>query len=400
MIFLKIVQINAVPNGSTGKIMLSIHKELMNKGFDSYVIWGSGRKSNINNNEFDINDKYDEFFHKIYSHLLCKQGFASWNSTKKVISILENIKPDIVHLHNLHNNFINLELLFNYLKTNKIKIFWTFHDCWAFTGKCVYFDFVNCNKWKTECKNCPNLIESPTAFIDRTNWLFNKKKNLFSNLDLTIITPSDWLANFVKESFLKDYPIKVINNGINLDIFRYRNSNFKEKYNILNKKIILGVASPWSKRKGLEDFIKLSTILDKDFVIVLVGLNDKQIKNLPNNIIGIKRTNNQIELAEIYSASDVLFNPTYEDNYPTVNLEAISCGTPVLTYNTGGSTEFTKFIEHNKKLYIVDKKSVNLDFNIVNERIKKIISYNSFKLKNNKLLSEEYMVNNYINIYK
>ena len=397
---MKIVQINAVPYGSTGKIMLGIHNELLNRGYESYVIWGIGRKSNKNNNEFDINCKFDNFFHKIYSHFACKQGFASWYSTKKIISILEEIKPNIVHLHNLHNNFINIELLFNYLKTNKIKIFWTFHDCWAFTGKCVYFDFINCNKWKTECKNCPNLIESPTAFIDRTNWLFNKKKNLFSNLDLTIITPSDWLASLVKESFLKDYPIKVINNGINLDIFRYRNSNFKEKYNILNKKIILGVASPWSKRKGLADFIKLSSILDEDFVIVLVGLNDKQMKNLPNNIIGIKRTNNQIELAEIYSAADLLFNPTYEDNYPTVNLEAISCGTPVLTYNTGGSPEFIKFVDNNFGQYVLDKNIVTEDFSVVKNRIYEIVNSKSFNLITRKLLSEKNMVVQYLKLYK
>lgn len=397
---MKIVQINAVPYGSTGKIMLGIHKELLNRGYDSYVIWGIGRKSNKNNNEFDINYKFDNFFHKIYSHFACKQGFASWYSTKKIISILEEIKPNIVHLHNLHNNFINIDLLFNYLKSNHIKIFWTFHDCWAFTGKCVHFELAECYKWKTECHNCPILKDSPKSYIDRTNWCFNKKRELLSNLDLTIISPSDWLACYVKDSFLKKYPIKVINNGINTDIFRHRDSKFKNKYNILSKKIILGVASPWSKRKGLDDFIKLSKVLDNDFVIVLVGLNKKQMITLPKNIIGIQRTNNQIELAEIYSASDIFFNPTYEDNYPTVNLEAIACGTPVLTYNTGGCAEFKKFIDKNCEQYVIDKYSVNLDIYNVKERIKKIINSSSFKLINSKSLSENNMVDEYIKLYE
>ena len=340
---MKIVQINGTQNGSTGKIMLGIHSELLKQKYDSYVIWANGNSSN-DNRKIKIDDKIGVFNHKLYSHFLCKQGFASWSATRKIISILDEIGPDIVHLHNLHDNFINIEILFNYLKKNRIKTFWTFHDCWAFTGKCVYFDLVQCLKWKTECNNCPLLKDSPTAYIDKSNWCFKKKKELLSNMDLTIIAPSEWLSNYVKYSFLNKYPIKVINNGININIFKKTNSNIRERYSIEDKKIILGVASPWSERKGLDDFIRLSKVLDDSYRIFLVGLNQKQIDMLPNNVIGIKRTENQQELASIYSTADLLFNPTYEDNYPTVNLEAIACGTPVLTYDTGGSKEFIRFI--------------------------------------------------------
>ena len=335
--------------------MMGIHNELTKKGYNSYIVWGNGDSSN-NEKEIFIGEQFGIFIHKAYSHLLCEQGFASWHATKKLIKKLKEIRPDIIHLHNLHGNFINIELLFNYLKENKIKTFWTFHDCWAFTGKCVYFSMLDCKKWKTQCNNCPLLKDSPKAYIDNSKKCFNKKKEIFSNMDLTIITPSEWLSELVKESFLKNYPVKVINNGIDIEVFRKRDSNFRKKYNLENKKIILGVASPWSKRKGLDDFVKLSKILNDEYKIVLIGVSDKQINQLPNNIIGIKRTENQTELAEIYSTSDILFNPTYEDNYPTVNLEAIACGTPVLTYDTGGSPEFTKFI-HNKKgiRFVIEK---------------------------------------------
>ena len=397
---MKIVQINAYSNGSTGKIMLSIHKELLKKRYESYVIWSIGREGN-NSNEFKIYDKIGEVYHKFYSRLSGKQGFASWKNTKRIIEKLDIIKPDIIHLHNLHNNNINIEILFNYIKQNNIKVYWTFHDCWAFTGKCVHFERAKCFKWKHKCYNCPMLNDRPIAYIDRSNWLFNKKKELLSGIDLTVITPSEWLANYVKMSFLKDCPVVVINNGINTDLFRKTKSQFRKKYNLYNKKIILGVASTWSKRKGLADFIELSKVLDDSYVIVLVGLNKKQIDMLPQTIIGISRTENQEELAGIYSESDLLVNTTYEDTYPTVNLESISCGTPVLTYDTGGSPEFVKYIDNKKQIeYVIKKEMVNEDIHILKEYIDNIIkNKEDFKLKNREELSEAKMVDKYIKAY-
>lgn len=398
---MKIVQINAVSNGSTGKIMFGIHNELLKQGHDSYVMWAIGRDP-VCDNEYKIIDKFGMLYHKLYSHLLCKQGFASWHATKCLIKKLDDISPDIVHLHNLHSNYINIEILFNYLREHNIKVFWTFHDCWAFTGKCVHFERANCYKWKKKCEDCPILKDSPSAFIDKTSWCYNKKKDLLSNLNLTVVTPSQWLSNYVKESFLSSFPIYVINNGIDIDLFKPTISNFRKKYNIEDKKIILGVAGSWSERKGINDFIKLSSILDDSYIIFLVGVNKKQIESLPDNIVGISRTENQKELAEIYSAADVFLNTTYEDNYPTVNLEAISCSTPVLTYDTGGSPEFAKYLESNDYVnYVVAKDEVGKDIHVLKDYIDRLLeNKKAFKVINRNLLSEKEMVKKYLELYK
>ena len=384
---MKVVQINIFPNLSTGNIMMNIHKSIQNNGIESYVVWGRGRKAE-NQYEIFMNDKIGVYLHALYTRFTDKTGFASKRATKKLLKRFDEIKPDIVHLHNIHGYYINIELLFNYLKENKIKVIWTLHDCWAFTGHCAYFDMVNCDKWKTECKNCPQINTYPISYKDNSTWNYNKKKELFTGLDLTLVTPSKWLADLVKKSFLKDYEVKVINNGIDTEIFRTRESDFRKKYDLENKKIILGVASTWSERKGLKDFIELAKLIDDNTKIVLVGLNDKQLKELPENIIGIKRTNTAIELAEIYSTADIFFNPTHEDNYPTTNLEAVACETPVVTYNTGGSpesaingyiikdlNEFINIISQINKNEI-SKNTVNISINNMTEEYKKLYQRN------------------------
>jgi glycosyltransferase involved in cell wall biosynthesis len=232
-------------------------------------------------------------------------------------------------------------MLFKYLKQKNKPIVWILHDCWAFTGHCTYYDYIGCDKWQSECNSCPQLRQYPASYIfDNSKNNFLLKKRYFTSLDkLTIVTPSNWLANEVKKSFLNKYNIKVIHNGIDLNIFKIKKSNFKKKLNIENKFMILGVANVWEERKGFEYFVKLSNIIQNDEVIVLVGLNDKQLKNLPRNIIGIKRTNNLEELVDIYNSADVFVNPTLEDNFPTINLESLACGTPVITFDSGGSPE-------------------------------------------------------------
>lgn len=394
---MRIVQINSFSNGSTGKIMMSIHKSLINKGYDSYIIWGRGRKSN-NYREIYLNDKIGVCFHVLYSRLTGKMGFASKYSTKKLIKILNKLKPDIVHLHNIHGYYINIEMLFNYLKNNNIKVVWTLHDCWAFTGHCPYFSFKDCQKWKNGCFNCPLLQEYPKTIKDNSKWNYIKKKELFTGFsDLMIVTPSKWLSTLIEYSFLKEYPLRVINNGIDTKIFKPISTDFRKKHNLENKRIILGVASVWDSRKGLNDFIKLSKVIDDNYVIVLVGLNRKQIKCLPNNIIGITRTENQLELAGIYSTSDILFNPTYEDNYPTVNIESLACGTPVLTYDTGGSPEFTDFFIDSMN-YVIKKEDANNNILFVKKRIDNILEQ-CFINVNSSNFSEENMVARYVDIY-
>jgi glycosyltransferase involved in cell wall biosynthesis len=334
---MKIVQLNATYGaGSTGKIALSVSELLDKENIENYVLYSSGNCDKSNGIKYTTPKSIK--FQTLISRVLGNYGFEAKRTTKGLVAHLEKIKPDILHIHNIHSHDCNLEILFKYIKANNIKTYWTFHDCWAFTGYCPHFDMIGCDKWKTECNNCPQK-GCYSWFLDRSNQNFNKKKKLFQGLDLTIITPSEWLANLVKQSFLKEYPVKVINNGIDLSIFKPTQSEFRKKYNCEDKFLLLGVAFGWGIRKGLDVFIELSKKLDDNFKIILVGTNDEVDNQLPSNIISIHRTQNQQELVEIYTAADLLVNPTREENYPTVNMEALACGTPVLTFNTGGSPE-------------------------------------------------------------
>lgn len=340
---MKIVAINGVNFGSTGNIMLQIGKLAEEKGDVFYPCFpdsrSNGRKklekhvSTGGRIQRNLHIKFAEFtgFHDCFS------AFA----TRKFIKALEKIGPDIIHLHNLHGDYVNLAMLFRYIKKHNIPVVWTLHDCWSFTGQCPYFDMAACDKWKTGCHHCPQTNEYPSARVDNTSFMWKKKRKWFSGVEnLTIVTPSQWLADLVKQSYLKDYPVKVINNGIDLSVFKPIASNFREKYGIHQDKfVLLGVAFGWGIRKGLDVFIELAKRLDDRFQIVLVGTDEVADKLLPDNIISINRTQNQKELAEIYTAADLFVNPTREDNYPTVNMEALACGTPVLTFNTGGSPE-------------------------------------------------------------
>lgn len=334
---MKIVQINATyGTGSTGKIVLDISELLNKKDIENYVLYSQGQSNQKNG--IKIATRFLVKMQALISRIFGNYGFEAKSTTKKLIAHLKKIKPDIIHIHNIHSHDCNLEMLFNYIKANNIKIYWTFHDCWAFTGYCPHFDMVNCDKWKTECKSCPQK-GSYSWFFDGSKHNFDKKKNLFQNLDLTVITPSQWLADRVKESFFKDYPVKVINNGIDLSVFKPVDSDFRAKYNCEDKFLILGVAFDWGKRKGLDVFSELAKQLDDRFKIVLVGTNEEIDKQLDEKIISIHRTQNQTELAEIYTACDLFVNPTREEVFGLVNVEALACGTPVITFNSGGSPE-------------------------------------------------------------
>ena len=342
---MKILQINSVCGfGSTGNIVIDIAKMVMEQGHDALIAYGRNGKEHLGIKTLRIGNDYDVYLHGLYTRLMDKTGFASTKATVKFIEDIKHYKPDIIHLHNIHGYYINIEILFNFLGEASIPVVWTLHDCWAFTGHCAHFDYVGCDKWKTGCKgSCPQKKSYPASlFLSNADFNYRKKKELFTSINkMTIVTPSKWLAGLVKESFLQKYSTEVIHNCINTEIFKPTLSDFRQKYAIEGKFIILGVANIWDKRKGFDDFIKLSQMLGDLFHIVLVGLNEKQIEDIKNikNITGIRRTSNAAELAGLYTTANVFFNPTYEDNYPTVNLEAIACGTPVITYNTGGSPE-------------------------------------------------------------
>lgn len=338
---MRVVEINTVNYGSTGKIALGIKKLCSANGIECRLAYRYKEGKNDAPDSFQVSSWLDCHAHNRIVRYTALQGYFSYFHTLAFLRRLSEYKPDVIHLHNLHGSYINLSLLFRYIKKHGIKVIWTLHDCWTFTGVCTYIDPNCCNLWKYECDGCPEaanyLLASKRSIAKR----FKRKKRLFTGIrDLTVVTPSEWLAGLAENSFLKEYPVRVINNGINLDIFKPQKSCFREKFKCESKYIVLGVAFDWGERKGLDIITGLADRLDGEkYQIVLVGTNDETDKLLPGNIISIHRTQNQKELAEIYTAADVFINPTREDNFPTVNMESIACGTPVITFNTGGSPE-------------------------------------------------------------
>lgn len=366
-----LLQINTVINsGSTGHIAENIGKVAISHDWKSYIAYGRNpRKSE--SIPIKIGTKISVFFHVFVTRLFDLHGFGSYFATVRLLRRIKKIHPDIIHLHNIHGYYIHIELLFKCLAKLNIPVVWTLHDCWAFTGHCSHYLAINCEKWKSQCFQCYEKNKYPKSIcIDNSYLNYKKKKRCFTLLDsesLKIVTPSEWLSNELKVSFLSKYETIVINNGIDLDIFKPTENTIRQKYGSDNKKIILGVASVWSDRKGLDDFIKLADCLSDNFIIILIGLSKKQLTDLPSKIIGIKRTESQVELAQYYSAADVFFNPTYEDNFPTTNIEALACGTPVITYNTGGSPE----IVDDKTGYVVPVGDLSTVITICKEIEKK-----------------------------
>ena len=339
---MKYLFINSVAGfGSTGRIAAEKCRELMAQGHECALAFGRDKANCDDIPTIQIGTSLDFKLHGVRTRLLDDQGFGSKAATRRFLEQVKEYDPDVIWLHNIHGYYIHIGLLFDYLRTCGKQIFWTLHDCWSFTGHCAYFDFVGCEKWKTGCFACPQKGTYPASILlDNSKGNFAKKRSLFTGIpNLTLITPSQWLADLVKLSFLKEYPVEVVYNTINTDIFKPTPGDFRKKHGLENKKIVLGVASIWEERKGLRDFVKLAAKLDGSFQIVLVGLTPELRQELPDNILALPRTNSAKELAEIYTAADVFVNPTYEDNYPTVNLEARACGTLVVSYDTGGCAE-------------------------------------------------------------
>ena len=337
-----LLQINTVVNsGSTGRIAEEIGQIAINSGWNSYIAYGRNERPS-KSKLIRIGSDLDLKLHGLKTRLFDRHGFGSQKATKKLVEQIISIKPDIIHLHNIHGYYLNIEILFNYLASSEIPVIWTMHDCWPFTGHCTHFEYIGCEKWKTECYSCPQLKEYPTSlFSDNSKQNYRLKKELFNSVkNLTIIPVSDWLNNILYQSYLSPFIGTVIKNGIDIDTFNIKdNSTLRSKLGLENYFLILGVANVWNKRKGLSDFIELSKLIPEDCRIILVGLSTKQLKELPENILGILKTENTDQLASFYSMADLFINPTYEDNFPSTNLEALACGTPVLTYKTGGSIE-------------------------------------------------------------
>lgn len=347
---IKVLQINTVykNGGSTGRIVYDLKSIGEKNNIMMYVAYGY-EYSKLLEEDYIKTKKLEGIlelkWNILKTRLFAHHGFYNLRATRRLIRYMDEIKPDIIHLHNIHNHYVNIAMLFDYIKKHNIPVIWTLHDCWSFTGWCAYFDLAKCDKWKSGCKGeCRCLHDYPfTWFFNRSQQNFLDKKRTFCGVkDLTLITPSQWLADLTRESFLNDYPVEVINNGVDTDIFKPKtDNNIRSKYGVpQTTKVILALMSGFNKRKGAEYLLKLPDLLSDNECLVIVGISNRQKKMLPRkHCIGITRTDNVNDLASIYSTADVFINPTLEDNFPTTNIESLACGTPVITFRTGGSIE-------------------------------------------------------------
>lgn len=332
----KLFQINECLNYSTGNISQSIGNAAFSIGWDSWIAYSSREPAVPSfSHIIKVGGFLNPYIHYAENRLFDREGLSSRRATRELVKQIKEIKPDIVQLHNIHDHWLNYRILFEYLNSTDIKVVWTFHDCWAFTGHCFHFVTKDCQKWKTECHDCPLQREYPKTLLDRSRKNFELKKRLLtSNPNLTIVGCSNWMADLVHMSFLKDKRIEVIHNGIDLNVFKPSGSKPND-----GTFRVLAVSNVWNKEKGYYDILKLREMLPADYELIIVGLTAEQLKELSKGIKGIQRTQSVQEMVGLYSSADVLINPTYADTFPTINIEALACGTPVITYKTGGSPE-------------------------------------------------------------
>lgn len=385
-----LLQINVVSNVlSTGKIAEDIAKTAIANGWKSYIAYGRDAKPGVSQ-EIKVGSKFDVYEHYIMNKLFDREGWASKVATHKLVQQIESIKPDIIQLHNIHDHYLNYPILFRYLATLNTPVVWVQHDCWSFTGGCAYFDMLMCSKWQTECNNCPRKKKWE---FDQTARHFHLKKQLLDAIPNLIFVPvSDWLHDLLRQSVHHHRPIFTIHNGVDVSCFKpMTSSQNKRKFHIL------GVAAVWSKRKGLDDFVKLRSLLSPDdFEITLVGLTQQQIGLIPSGIYGLTRTATVEDLVRLYSDSDVFVNTTYSDNFPTTNVESLACGTPVITYRTGGSPEAVD----EKTGRVVEQGDVNALALAIQDMREHPLSSEDCRKRAERLFDKDKCFQKYIDLYR
>ncbi len=394
---MRIVQITpVVGTGAVGRIVDQLYKGLIESGYKCIVVCGKAGNTLIPEKDLIICGNIRRYLNALNARIFDRDGFCSSFYTRKIVEKIEKFSPDIIQFHGNYGYYIDVRVLYRCINKNNYILVNTLHSCWDFTGHCCYFIYASCEKWMTKCHNCHEKHSYPASWIfDNSKKNYDEKKRIFTSVSReVIVTPSNWLAELIPYSFLQKYPVKIIRNGIDISSFSNKKFNAKKFKFDISKIIILGIAGQWTNRKGLDDFIELSKIVNDEFQIVVVGVNKRQKARLPLNIYGITRTENVEELALLYSIASIFFNPTHEDNYPTVNIEAIACGTPVVTYRTGGSSEIIEITGAGKVVKKGDYQSV---INIARKyKGKKLI----LKREVYKMISHTRMVKDYINLYQ
>lgn len=334
---MKVFEINSVCGiRSTGRICTDLADLLKEYGHECRIAYGRETvPDKYKDVSYRIGSDADVKRHALASRLFDCSAFCSKKATQALTEEIDDYRPDVVHLHNLHGYYLDVETLFEYLAAADIPVVWTLHDCWAFTGHCAYFSAAECDRWKNGCHDCPQKGQYPASlFADRSRQNWEKKRALFTGVkNMTIVTPSEWLAGLVNASFLGKYPVKVIRNGIDLEAFKPTASDFRERYGLQGKTLILGVATAWSERKGLAELRELSSLLDDRYRLVLLGLPERWIRTLPEKVVGLPVTDTVEELAGIYTEADVFVNASKEETMGLTTVEAMACGTPVVVSN-------------------------------------------------------------------
>lgn len=337
----KLLQINPVikENTSTGKIMRTLGELAQAAGWESYVAYSRARDGVPPHSSrlVPVGNKADLLLHWVATRLFDAHGLASRLATRRFVARLRELNPDVIHIHNIHGYFLNYKILSRALAQMGKPVVWTVHDCWLYTGHCYHYASAGCERWKTGCHHCPQKKAFPASWLldrSRRNWE-DKKKAFCSIPGLTLVTVSRWMKGEIARSFLGGVRCEVIHNGINLDTFRPSPS---AETALAYGTYYLAVASIWLPEKGLQDLEKLSSVLDADERLVVVGKRPSGHR-FPRNVVCLERTADAAALAALYTEAVALVNPTWQDNYPTVNMEAIACGTPVVSYRTGGSPE-------------------------------------------------------------
>lgn len=382
---------------STGNLTFEIYKNNLKNGDECIIAYGREDRRNCEN-KYQISNRLDYSAHAFLTRITDLNGFGSVFTTKKFVKFIDKFAPDVIHLHNIHGYYVNLKILFEYISEKKIPLVWTFHDCWPFTGHCPYYSNINCEKWKKGCYKCPKKRQHPASYVlDNSSYNYKIKNKLFHLPEAMVITPvSEWLTEQVKDSFLKDVEIETVYNGVDLDVFKPRNSDFRQRYGLENKIILLGVAINWVPTKGLADLIKLADRLSNEYQVVVVGLDDDQRNTLPSNILGFGRTENAIQLAEIYSAADIFINPSREETFGMVTAESLACGTPAIVYNATASPELVD----SKTGIVVECGDINAIISSIEELMNHPLKSEDCVARAEKLFDKKKNQDKYREIYK